>query len=310
MAILVTGSTGTVGSLVVDHLARGGATVRALTRAPDTARFPEGVTPVRGDMTDVDSVRAALEGVRTLFLLNAVTPDEVTQAMLALALARDAGIERFVYLSVIHSDLFADVPHFAGKYAVERMIGQLGLPATILRPAYYMQNDATLRDALLGYGVYPMPVGGSGTAMVDVRDLAKIAALHLLRRHEAASPLPAETMNVVGPDLLTGGGLAATWSAVLERPIHYAGDDLIGFEQQFRSFAPGWMALDMRLMMNRIQRYGMIPAAGDVERLAAQLGRPLRSYRDFTTEAARQWAEGSETDIQEKARLSPGEAAS
>ena len=55
---------------------------------------------------NVELVRAALAGTRTLFLLNAVTADELTQALIALNLAREAGIERVVYFSVIHSDRY------------------------------------------------------------------------------------------------------------------------------------------------------------------------------------------------------------
>jgi len=103
-------------------------------------------------------MRAALAQASTLFLLNAVTPDEVTQALITLNVAREAGIERIVYFSVMHSDKFTDVPHFTGKYTAERMIEQFDLPATILRPAYFMQNDASLKDTILGIGVYPMPI--------------------------------------------------------------------------------------------------------------------------------------------------------
>jgi uncharacterized protein YbjT (DUF2867 family) len=122
MAILVTGSTGTIGTLVVAYLARKGADVHALARSPEKVRFPDGVTPVKGDLTDVDSMRAALEKASTLFLLTAVAPDEVTQALITLNLAREAGIQRIVYFSVFDNDKFTNVPHFIGKYAVERMI--------------------------------------------------------------------------------------------------------------------------------------------------------------------------------------------
>jgi len=71
-------------------------------------------------MTDIASMRAVLKGVDTLFLLNAVAADEVTQALATLDLAREAGIQRIVYFSVFNSALFDDVPHFAGKYLVER----------------------------------------------------------------------------------------------------------------------------------------------------------------------------------------------
>ncbi|NEL80782.1 MAG: NmrA family NAD(P)-binding protein, partial [Xanthomonas perforans] len=98
------------------------------------------------DLTDVASMRAALSSVRTLFLLNAVTPDEVTQALIALNLAKEAGIERIVYLSVIHADRYTNVPHFTGKHTVERMIESLDIAATILRPAYFMQNEAMIQQ--------------------------------------------------------------------------------------------------------------------------------------------------------------------
>lgn len=281
MTILVTGATGLVGRNVVDQLVQRGAAVRALVRNPSKAAFAPGVDVVQGDLLDVDSLRAAFEGVSTLFLLNAVVPDEFTQALVALNLAREAGIERVVYLSVIHADRYVNVPHFAGKYGVERMIEQLGIPATILRPAYFMDNDRTVQDVVFQYGVYPMPVSSRGLAMVDARDIGEIAAIELLRRERAAGPLPLERIDIVGPDTLTGPQIAAIWSDVLQRPIAYGGDDGAAFEQNLRNFMPSWMAYDMRLMSERFHDVGMLAADGAAARLQAMLGRPLRSYREF-----------------------------
>jgi uncharacterized protein YbjT (DUF2867 family) len=287
MTILVTGATGNVGRQVVEQLTKRGAKVRALVRDPSKAGFPAGVEVVQGDLLDVDSVRSALSGVSTLFLLNGVVADEFTQALIALNVAREVGIERFVYLSVIHSDLYVNVPHFAGKFGVERMIEQMGLNATILRPAYFISNDLTIKDVVTGYGVYPMPIGSKGLAMVDTRDVGEIAAIELLRRERAATPLPLNRINLVGPDTLTGSDVAAIWTDVLGRTIAYPGDDTAGFEQNLRKFMPGWMAFDMRLMSERFLTDGMVPEAGDVERLTALLGRPLRSYREFASEVAK-----------------------
>ena len=287
MTILVTGATGNVGRQVVEQLTKRGAKVRALVRDPSKAGFPAGVEVVQGDLLDVDSVRSALSGVSTLFLLNGVVAEEFTQALIALNVAREVGIERFVYLSVIHSDLYVNVPHFAGKFGVERMIEQMGLNATILRPAYFISNDLTIKDVVTGYGVYPMPIGSKGLAMVDTRDVGEIAAIELLRRERAATPLPLNRINLVGPDTLTGSDVAAIWTDVLGRTIAYPGDDTAGFEQNLRKFMPGWMAFDMRLMSERFLTDGMVPEAGDVERLTALLGRPLRSYREFASEVAK-----------------------
>jgi uncharacterized protein YbjT (DUF2867 family) len=287
MTILVIGATGTVGGHVVEHLVKRGAEVRALVRDASKAKLPAGVTAVQGDLLDVDAMRQALSGVSTLFLLNAVVSDEVTQALIALNLAREAGIERIVYLSVIHSDLYVNVPHFAGKFGVERMIEAMGFHATVLRPAYFMNNDHMIKDVVRDYGVYPMPIGAKGLAMIDAADLGEIAALELIRREQAEAPLPFERINVVGPETLTGSDIAAIWSDVLGRPINYGGDDTAAFEQNLRQkHLPGWMAFDMRLMCERFLSVGMLPEAGDADRLTAMLGRPLRSYRDFASQVA------------------------
>ena len=286
MTILVTGATGNVGRNVIDQLVQRGADVRALVRDPAKANFPASVEIAKGDLLDVDALRAAFSGVSTLFLLNGVVADEYTQALVALAVAREAGIERIVYLSVIHSDLYVNVPHFAGKFGVERMIEQMGLHATILRPAYFMDNELTIKDAITGYGVYPMPIGTKGIAMIDARDIGEIAAIELSRRENADTPLPLNRINLVGPDTLTGPDAAAVWSDVLAREITYPGADTAGFEQNLRQFMPSWMALDMRLMAERFVTDGMVPAAGDVARLQALLGRPLRSYRDYVAQIA------------------------
>jgi uncharacterized protein YbjT (DUF2867 family) len=286
MSILVTGATGTIGSLVVQGLARQGAAVKALARTPGKTALAAGATEVVADLTDMASMRQALAGVRTLFLLNAVTPDEVTQALLTLSLAREAGIQRIVYLSVIHADQFTDVPHFTGKHTVERMIESLDLPATVLRPAYFMQNDRQVQSVIEGYGVYPMPIGSVGVAMVDTRDIADVAIAELLRRDRAEQALPRLTLDVVGPEAFTGESAAAVWSGVLGREIRYGGDDLQAFEAQLAGAAPSWMAYDMRLMMGRIQRHGMQPADGTVRQLEALLGRPLRRYEAVVRELA------------------------
>ncbi|MBT2374186.1 NmrA/HSCARG family protein [Pseudomonas fluorescens] len=285
MSILVIGATGTIGSLITQGLADAGAEVKALVRQPGKRAFPAGVTEVVADLTDVPSMRVALSSVRTLFLLNAVTPDEVTQALITLNLAQEAGIERIVYLSVIHADKFTNVPHFTGKHTVERMIESLDIPATILRPAYFMQNERMVQQTIQNYSVYPMPIGSAGVSMIDARDIADIAVAELLRRDKAPSALDRVTLELVGPQALTGASVAKAWSAALDREIAYGGDDVAAFEGQLASYGPAWLAYDMRLMMAGIQKFGMQATEGTVGRLEAIIGHPLRTYEDFVHEA-------------------------
>ena len=289
MSILVTGSTGRIGSQVVAQLAASGASVRALTRSPESAAFPAGVTAVGGDLLDADAMRQALTGVKTLFLLVSNAPDELTQAINTLGLAREAGVTGIVYLSVTRSAEYTDVSHFTAKHAVERMIEQLSLPATILRPAYFIQNDETLKDPLTHAGLYVSPVGDKGVSMVDVRDIAEAAVIELLRRDRAPAALPPATYELVGPDALTGRSLAAIWAEALGREVRYAGGDLDAFEKAVKTKAPAWLAYDLRAMMNRYQVDGAVATRADIERLTALLGHPPRSYREFAREAARDW---------------------
>ena len=286
MTILVIGATGRVGRHVVDQLVHRGADVRVLTRDPAKAELPAGVEVAQGDLLDLDALRAAFSGVSTLFLLNAVTGDEFTQAIITLNVAREAGVERVVYQSVLHAERFVNVPHFAVKSGAERMLEQMGFGATILRPAYFIDNELMIKDVILQHDVYPMPIGGKGIAMVDARDIAEVAAIELIRREAAPGKLPSETINLVGPDTLTGADVAAIWSDVLGRPVAYGGDDPSGFEQNMATFMPKWMAYEMRLMAERYVSDGMIPDQGDVERLTGMLGRPLHSYRDFASKIA------------------------
>jgi len=266
-----------------------GASVRALTRTPEKAGFPAGVTAVRGDLLDADAMRLALAGVNTLFLLVSNAPDELTQAINTLGLAREAGVKGIVYLSVTRSAEYTDVSHFTAKHAVERMIEQMDLPATVLRPSYFFQNDATQRDPLTKAGLYVSPVGDKGVSMVDVRDIADAAVIELLRRDRAAAALPRATYELSGPDALTGASLANVWSDVLGREVRYSGGDLDAFEKAVKTKAPAWLAYDLRAMMRRYQADGAVATQEDIVRLTTLLGRPPRSYRDFAREMARSW---------------------
>ena len=235
-------------------------------------------------------MRAALDGVSTLFLLVPNVADELTQAMLALTAAREANVKGIVYLSVLKGEAYANVPHFAGKYTVERMIEALDLPATILRPAYFIQNDIRLKDPLSKFGVYGMPIGAKGVSMVDIRDIGEAAANELMRRERSATALPRETYTLAGPDPLTGEGIASIWSESLGRTVRYGGDDLVTMEQRLKSALPAWHALDLRVMFGRYQTDGAVATADELARLTALLGHAPRSYQDFARDAAAQWA--------------------
>src|ERR1035438_10205683 len=208
MKILVIGGTGNVGGGVVKELLKRGAKVRVLARKqPEEGKLPAGVEVAIGDLLDPGSVERAMQGADKLFLLNAVVADELTQALIAYGIARRVGLKHVTYLSVFKVEQFRDVPHFASKLAVENALREFGVPYTILRPGYYFQNDATLKTALTGPGIYPMPIGTAGIAAADVRDIAEAAAISLTEEGHKG-----QTYDLTGPTLISGPGNAATWS--------------------------------------------------------------------------------------------------
>ena len=284
MKILVTGGTGNVGGKVVSELVKRGAEVRVLARKQPEGKVQPGVEAVTGDLLDPVSVEQAMRGVDKLFLLNAVVADELTQALIAYGIAKRVGLKHVTYLSVFKVDQFRDVPHFASKLAVEGALREFGVPFTILRPGYYIQNDLGLKDALTKAGVYPMPLGTAGIAAADVRDIAEAAAISLTEDgHDG------QTYDIVSPTLISGPGNAALWSKLLGKEIKYTGHDFEQWEQGMRARMPGWSAFDLRMMLQGYFERGFASTETELTRLAGLLGHTPRSYEDFAAEAAQSW---------------------
>ena len=285
MKVLVTGGTGNVGGAVVTELLKRGAKVRVLARKqPERGKLPADVEVAIGDLLDPGSVEQAMQGVDKLFLLNAVVADELTQALIAYGIARRVGLMHVTYLSVFKVEQFRDVPHFASKLAVENALREFGVPYTILRPGYYIQNDSLLKGALTGPGIYPMPIGTAGICAVDIRDIAEAAAISLTQDgHDG------QTYDLVGPTLISGPSNAAAWSQLLGKEIKYTGHNFDQWEQQMQARAPGWTAFDLRTMFQAYFDRGFASTETEVARVTKLLGHPPRSYEDFAVETATLW---------------------
>lgn len=285
MKILAIGGTGTVGSQVIQQLVERGAAVRALVRNKESAqKLPKQVEAAIGDLLDPVSVQTALEGVDKLYLLNAVVPDELTQGLIAYDLAKKLKLKQVVYHSVFRAEHFPDVPHFAAKVMIENAIKTFDVPFTIIRPNYFYQNDVSVKDAIMGAGIYPMPLGTPGISAVDVRDIAEASAIALTTDGHVG-----KTYNLNGPEVLSGAAVASIWSGLLGKEIQYPGEDMDGFEAQMRRHAPAWSAFDIRMMFQGYLERGFGAEHEDVATLTALLGHPPRRYEDFAKETARAW---------------------
>ncbi|HZQ76384.1 MAG TPA: NmrA family NAD(P)-binding protein [Acidimicrobiia bacterium] len=177
-SVLVTGATGRVGRGVVDRLVDAGVPVRALTHRSETAAaLPAGVEVVTGDLTEPESLDAALRGVGAVFLVWVVPPASAPAVVDRLA----TSARRVVFLSSPHQTphpFFQQPNPMAALHAgIERLIAEAGLESTIIRPGMFGSNVLSWwADAIRADGVVRWPYGGAETAPVDDRDVAAVAA--------------------------------------------------------------------------------------------------------------------------------------
>ncbi|MFF7269332.1 NmrA/HSCARG family protein [Streptomyces cyaneofuscatus] len=165
--ILVLGGTGNQGGATAREVLSRGWSVRALVRDPDKPEAQAlkelGAVLVRGDLEDVASLRAAAEGVYGIFSVQALAYEpetlaaEVRHGKAVADVAKEAGVTHFVYSSVGGAERGTGIDHFESKAEIERHIKALGLPATILRPVFFMNNLLHFADAQ-GERVMSLPV--------------------------------------------------------------------------------------------------------------------------------------------------------
>jgi uncharacterized protein YbjT (DUF2867 family) len=150
--------------------------------------------------------------------------------------------------------------------------------------SYYIQNDLNWKDALLGPGVYPMPIGTAGIAAADVRDIAEAAAISLTEDgHDG------QTYDIVAPTTIGGTGNAALWGKLLNKEIQYTGNNFDQWEQAMRARMPSWSAYDLRMMFQGYFDRGFALTETEVARLTKLVGHAPRSYEDFATHTAARW---------------------
>lgn len=147
--VLVTGATGKQGGAVARELLSHGFRVRALTRQPEgePARILDGLgaAVVHGDLDQPATLEAALHGVWGVFAVQntweAGVAREEAQGIRIADLAKQVGVQHFVYSSVGSADRNTGIPHFENKWRVEQRVRQLGFPSyVIIRPVFFMEN--------------------------------------------------------------------------------------------------------------------------------------------------------------------------
>jgi uncharacterized protein YbjT (DUF2867 family) len=187
--ILVAGATGQQGGAVVDHLlADGNWEVYGLTRDATTEAASDlesrGVTVVEGDMTDSERMHELVDGMDAVFSVTTFfevgADGEIEQGRALADAAADAGVEHVVFSSVGSADQDTGLAHFDSKYEVEQYLDELGVPTTVIRPVFFMQNFAFMMREQIEDGTLAMPLNeGVSLAIVDADDIGQAAVLAL-----------------------------------------------------------------------------------------------------------------------------------
>ena len=239
--ILVIGATGQQGAAATRRLLKAGWQVRALTRnmSQPSARelADQGAALVEGDLDKPQSVRHAFDDCYGVFCVltfkEGGVRGEVRQGCAAAQAAADAGVQHFIYSSVGGADRNTGIPHFESKWTVEQKIRDLHLPATFIRPVWFMDNFRNwMLDPILG-GELKLPVRPDRRLqMVAVDDIGHVAADCFDHRDEflgRAIELAGDEMTLPQACMMMGDAIA--------RPVTYVRQDIDEVRSQNPDFA-------------------------------------------------------------------------
>ena len=277
--ILVTGAAGKTGKAVLQALAQTGQSVRAWLRRPEQAQDLPIADAIVGDLEDSCLWREACFGIDALYLICPnMYPREFQVGRLALQAARRAGVERFVYHSVLHPQT-EEMPHHWQKLRVEEEIFRSGLPFTILQPCAYMQNLLAYREQIAATGRYAVPYSVHARfALVDLADVAQAAAVVLTQSGHAGA-----IYELAGPANLSSEEIAQTLADRLQRPVAAFQTPLDSWERSANASGMPSESIEALVAMFRYyDRYGLI---GNGNVLGWLLGRRPISLSQFAARA-------------------------
>lgn len=280
--ILVTGASGNVGGPLVHLLAGGPHRVRAALRDPRERRAVlEGVEHVALDFMDPATYAPALRGATRLFLMRPPAISDTKRYVNPLIdAARQAGVGQIVFLSLIGADRNPVIPH----RAVELHLEAAGVPYTLLRAGFFMQNLSTTHRADIAERAEVLvPAGDGRTAFIDTRDIAAVAARALSEPGHAGQAYP-----LTGSESLSYHDVAAIMSAELGRPIVYRRPSFLRFARSMRARGGAADYIAVMLGIYLTTRLGLAAAVDpSAERL---LGRPPITMRQFVRDHRPLWA--------------------
>lgn len=255
--ILVTGAAGKTGRTLIKALSKVESVCAFVHREEHGAVLKSlgAEKVIVGDLRDEAAMRSAMRGARSVYhICPNMNPDEVGIGKLVIAEAQKAGVEQFVYHSVLHPQT-EKMNHHWQKLRVEEMIFESGIPFTILQPAPYMQNLSAGWKSILEDGVLRVPYSvHSNFSFVDLEDLAEVARIVLTKpNHENA------IYDLVGTAPMSHDDVAGIFCRVLNRDVRAEKEELA----EWRLRAKGMGAYALENLVRMFEYYDQWGLAGN-----------------------------------------------
>jgi uncharacterized protein YbjT (DUF2867 family) len=275
--ILVTGAAGKTGLTVIKGLTENGEAVRGLIHqeAYRAAVQSAGADEILlGDLLNSEEINQAMKGVRAVYHIPPnVHPREVDIGEIAISAALEAGVEHFVYHSVLHPQIEA-MPHHWLKLRVEERLIASGLSFTILQPTAYMQNITSQLQRIMDHGIYQVPYPPeTRLCLVDLGDVARVAAIVLAdTTHDGA------IYQLVGTGLTSQTEVAALISRLLGLEIKAEQISLENWQEQVAKTGLG--SYQISALVKMFLHYQAHGFSGSPHMLAWLLGRQPTSLEE------------------------------
>ena len=276
--ILVTGATGNTGSVLVPALRESGADVRIFVRDEAKAQPLKelGAEVVVGDLDQPETIAPAVEGVDKIYLLTWNGPTQAQQVKNVIAAAKNAANPHIVRHSMWGSEKSRIVQQ---GDEVDEALKSSGLPWTILRPTFFMQNTMMAAETITSDGMLYWDVGDGKLGMIDLRDIAESALAVLTGSgHEGKSYI------LTGPEAISFHDVANTFSKVLGKDVTYVN---VPHEASLESMVsmgfPEWIARGFGELMDGFSE-GFADSV--TENVATLTGHSARSFEQFATDFA------------------------
>ena len=271
--VAVTGSTGVVGGRVAARLAAAGVPLRLLARDP--ARAPEhpGAEVRRiGGYGAGDDVRAALEGVDTLFLVPAEeSADRVEQHRMAIEAAAAAGVRRIVYLSFVGAAPDATFTLVRDHWATEEIVRATGLAHTFPRMNLYMDF---LPAMVSPDGAIRGPAGDGRVAAILREDVAAGVAVVL-----GSEGHDGRTYDLTGPSAFSLAEAAELIARATGRPVRYEDEtDEEAYASRAGYGAPDWQVEAWVTTYHAIRDGSLAGVSPDLRRLTGRSATSLEGH--------------------------------